>query len=288
MFKELIYSVSELPTPDVIVEQIIATASNPNVSAKELEKVIAQDVGLSTKVLKLVNSAYYGLPRKISKLSEAIMILGFKTVRNLALSVFTYSALKASTKSKIDHDKLWAHFMLTAIFSENIAKYVGYMRKEEAFMSGMLHDVGKIALDILAPEYFYHLAIASEKIRRPIFKIEYDNEFESHTELGGDLLELWKLPEEYVAVAQLHELPSLSPDSPYIEISSIVHLANFYSNLILPGYSYSYGNPFLDQISLKKLALKPSQLQALLNNLTRVYEKSIDMLKGGIEDETRV
>ncbi len=122
MFKELIYSVSELPTPDVIVEQIIATASNPNVSAKELERVIAQDVGLSTKVLKLVNSAYYGLPRKISKLSEAIMILGFKTVRNLALSVFTYSALKASTKSKIDHDKLWAHFMLTAIFSENIAK----------------------------------------------------------------------------------------------------------------------------------------------------------------------
>ncbi len=288
MFKELMYSVNELPTPDVIVEQIIATASNPNVSAKELEKVIAQDIGLSTKVLKLVNSAYYGLPRRISKLSEAIMILGFKTVRNLALSVFTYSALKSSNKSKIDHDKLWTHFMLTAIFSESIAKYIGYIRKEEAFMAGMLHDVGKIALDILAPEYLYQLTIASEKTLNPIFRIEYDNQFESHTELGGDLLELWKLPEEFVAVARLHELPSLTPDSPYIEIGCIVHLANFYSNLILPGHSYSYGVPFLDQIVFKKLALKPSQLQALLSDLTRIYEKSLDLLKGGVEDETRV
>lgn len=152
MIKELLGVISEIPTPDALIQQIVSTASNPNTSAKDLERVISMDVGLSTKILKLVNSAYYGLPRKITKLSEAIVIVGFKTVRNLALSVFTYSALHSKT-TFVDHDKLWSHFMFTAILSEQIAKSIGFMNREEVFLGGLMHDVGKLAIDLIFPTY---------------------------------------------------------------------------------------------------------------------------------------
>lgn len=287
MIKEMISTVTEIPTPDVIVQQIISTASNPNVSAKELEKVISMDVGLSTKILKLVNSAYYALPRKITKLSEAIVIIGFKTVRNLALSVFTYSALHSKT-TFVDHDKLWSHFMATAIFSEQIAKSIGYMNREEVFLAGLMHDVGKLAVNLLFPMYIFELSKVSRDLSKPMFLIEYEIGVDTHMEIGGELLRHWKFPEEYVSIAILHEKPSLNPDSPYIEMSCIVHLANVFSNIFLPGNSLSYGKPYLDQVVFKVLGIKPSRLETMYHELEIVFNKSKDLIFGGVEDETGV
>jgi len=287
MMKELLGTISEIPTPDIVVQEIISTASNPNASAKDLEKVISMDVGLSTKILRLVNSAYYGLPRKITKLSEAIVIVGFKTVRNLALSVFTYSALHAK-HTFIDHDKLWSHFMTTAIFAEHIAKNIGFMNREEVFLAGMMHDVGKIAIDLVFPTYMYELAKFSEEKQIPMFLIEYKCQIEDHMELGSELLKLWKFPDEYVSVARYHEKPSLNPDSQHIEMISIVHLANVFSNIFLPGYSLSYGPPYLDPLVFSVLGIKPSNLKILFHELERVFEKSKDMIYGGVKDEAGI
>ncbi|MEN3043558.1 MAG: HDOD domain-containing protein [Fervidobacterium sp.] len=287
MVRELISSITEIPTPDIVVQQIISTASNPNTSAKELEKVISMDIGLSTKILKLVNSAYYGLPRKITKLSEAVVIVGFKTVRNLALSVFTYSVLHSKT-TFIDHDRLWSHFMATAIFSEQIAKDVGYMNREEVFLAGMMHDVGKLALDLILPAYIFELANVSKKMERPMFIIEYENSFENHMEIGEELLRHWKFPEEYVTVAGLHEKPSLNPNSPYIEMICIVHLANVFSNILLPETSLSYGEPYLDPLIFNVLGIKPSRLETMYKEMKQILSKSKDIVFGGVEDETRV
>lgn len=287
MLKELISSITEIPTPDIVVQQIISAASNPNTSAKELEHVISMDVGLSTKILRLVNSAYYGLPRKITKLSEAIVILGFKTVRNLALSVFTYSALHSKT-TFIDHDKLWSHFMATAIFSEQLAKDVGFMNREEVFLAGMMHDVGKLALDLILPAYIFELAKVSKKLSKPIFIVEYENGFENHMEIGEGLLRHWKFPEEYVLVASLHEKPSLNPNSPYIEMVCIVHLANVFSNILLPETSLSYGEPYLDPLVFNILGIKPSRLESMYKELNQILHKSKDLIFGGVEDETRI
>ena len=287
MIKELLDVVSEIPTPDALIQQIISTASNPNTSAKELEKVISMDVGLSTKILKLVNSAYYGLPRKITKLSEAIVIVGFKTVRNLALSVFTYSALHSRT-TFIDHDKLWSHFMLTSILSEQISKNIGFMNREEVFLAGLMHDIGKLAIDLIFPTYILELSKASKELGIPMFKIEYELGVESHTEIGAELLRIWKFPQEYVDVAYLHQKPSLNPDSPYIEMCCIVHLADLYSNILIPGTSLSYGNSYLDPIVFQILGIKPSSLKTFYNDFERVYERSKDLIFGGVESEAGV
>lgn len=282
MIRELLVGISEIPTPDAVVQQIISTAADPNASAKDLEKVISMDVGLSTKILKLVNSAYYGLPRKVTKLSEAIVIIGFKTVRNLALSVFTYSALH-SKQTFVDHDKMWAHFMLTAVFSEHLGKMIGFVNREELFLAGMMHDVGKLAIDLVFPMYLHELSRASERLKIPLFEVEIATGIEPHTDVGEALLRFWKFPEDYVQVAQLHERPSFNTTSQYVEMACVVHLANVFSNIFLPGYSLSFGEPFIDPVIFSVLGLKPSRLEVFTRELHRVFEKSRDLVLGGVE-----
>ncbi|RKX52650.1 MAG: phosphodiesterase, partial [Thermotoga sp.] len=116
---KILEKVEDLPSPDFVVQRIVQVASNPNASAKEVSQVISTDPSLSSRILKIANSAYYGIPRKISVLSEAVMILGFKTVRNLALSVFTYDRFfkKIDEKSPIDRKRLWRHFVVTAVIA---------------------------------------------------------------------------------------------------------------------------------------------------------------------------
>ncbi|HCI29785.1 MAG TPA: HDOD domain-containing protein [Fervidobacterium sp.] len=287
MIKELLGVISEIPTPDALIQQIVSTASNPNTSAKDLERVISMDVGLSTKILKLVNSAYYGLPRKITKLSEAIVIVGFKTVRNLALSVFTYSALHSKT-TFVDHDKLWSHFMFTAILSEQIAKSIGFMNREEVFLGGLMHDVGKLAIDLIFPTYLFELSKTSKELGIPLFEIEHELGVEPHNEIGAELLGMWKFPEEYIQVAHLHQKPSLNPDSQYIEMCCIVHLADLYSNILLPESSLSYGNLYLDPMVFQTLGIRPSTLKVFYNDFRQIYERSQDLIFGGVENETGI
>jgi len=89
-----------------------------------------------------------------------------------------------------------------------------------------MHDIGKLAIDLIFPTYILELSKASKELGIPMFKIEYELGVESHTEIGAELLRIWKFPQEYVDVAYLHQKPSLNPDSPYIEMCCIVHLAD--------------------------------------------------------------
>ncbi|QTA37829.1 HDOD domain-containing protein [Thermosipho ferrireducens] len=285
MLKEFILEIEEIPTPDFQVQQIINIASNPEASVKDIERAISLDAALSAKVLRLVNSAYYGLPRKITKLSEAVMILGFKTVRNLALSIFTYSTLQKGN-SNVNKENLWKHFMATAIISETIAKHIGYPEREEAFMAGLLHDIGKVALDITFPEVLSLLEKASRETNRPFHVIERDLEFESHTLLGQTLLEKWTLPDLFQVVSQFHETPSENENKTYNEILYIVHLANFISNLMYEGYSLSHGQPILESETFNVFGIKPSKLIRIVEESERNLLKAGDLLEGGKENET--
>ncbi len=103
--QDILIKIDDLPTPDPIVQKIVSVASDPDASAKELAEAIKLDASLTVRILRLVNSAYYGLPRKIVALNEAIMILGFKTVRNIALSIFTYSSV-LKNKKEVKHRSL--------------------------------------------------------------------------------------------------------------------------------------------------------------------------------------
>lgn len=265
--EEIITRIEELPTPDPVVQKIIAVASDPNASAKDLAEVIKLDPSLAVRVLRLVNSAYYGLPRKVAQLSEAVMILGFKTVRNLALSVFTYSSLMRRKRSLIDHTALWKHFVGVAVASELMAQFVGYPNKEELFISGLLHDIGKVTLEFVSPEMFMAVAKLAKTLKISFFEAEKKLDLPNHALISMKTIERWGLPELVSHTCGGHHTPEAFSDSLYSDVISIVHVSDFFVNTINYGESYSYGGFVLSPYALNLLGLKPRMLTSYLKKL---------------------
>jgi len=278
---KLVEKIEELPTPDFIVQKIISVASDPNASVKELADSIMMDASLSSKVLKLANSAYYGIPRKITVLNEAIMILGFKTVRNLAMSVFTYNSLFAGggEESGIDRKSLWRHFVFTAIASEALGEILGYPVKEELFINGLLHDIGKIAIDVMSPRMMKTIHEVARGGKKNFLEVEETLDLPPHTIVGAKLVERWGLPEMIVQTVDGHHDPKKYSDSLSAEVVAIVHIADAVVNTMYPGDSLSYGKPRLSPDALNLLSLRPKMMKRYVEKLKEKFQKAGDFLE---------
>ncbi len=277
---KLVEKIEELPTPDFIVQKIMNVASDPNASAKELAEVIMMDASLSSKVLKLANSAYYGIPRKITVLNEAIMILGFKTVRNLAMSVFTYSSLfSGRSDGKVDRKKLWRHFIYVAVGSESLGEILGYPVKEELFINGLLHDIGKIALDVMSPEIVEAVYDITREKNLTFSKAEELLDIPPHTLIGGKISEKWGLPDMITQTIEGHHNPSMFIDSLNAEVVATVHIADVISNIMFPGDSLSFGKPKLSPDALNILSIRPGMMKRFVEKLRKKMKKAEEFLE---------
>ena len=277
---KILEKVEDLPSPDFVVQRIVQVASNPNASAKEVSQVISTDPSLSSRILKIANSAYYGIPRKISILSEAVMILGFKTVRNLALSVFTYDRFfkKIDEKSPIDRKRLWRHFVVTAVIAETLASTVGYPVKEELFITGLLHDIGKIVYDVITPRILVSAYEVASRMKKTFTDVESDLGIPHHGIIGAKLLEKWNFPDLIITTVENHHNPSSARESVYSEIVSMVHISDVLANLLYPGDSLSFGDPHLDPEALNDISIKPKGLLNLLEKSKEMISKAKELL----------
>ncbi|AEX85726.1 putative domain HDIG-containing protein [Marinitoga piezophila KA3] len=276
--KEILKKLSELPTPDFIIQRIMDIASNPTSNTKELEKAVLQSPPLVAKILKLCNSAYYALPRKITKISQAINILGFKTVRNLAMGIFVADSFFRRDFDFLDSKKFWQHSIAVAIASEQLAQIVNYPDKEEIFLSGMLHDLGKIAMGIVTPETVEMILNVSEYKKVSFSRAEQMLNVMSHTTLGKTLFENWNLPENVVYTAEFHNDPEKLQIDSFIMNVYIVHLANSTINTIYYGYSGSYDIPVPSDVVWNKFNMTATKYLEFLKNLEQKLEESNDFM----------
>jgi len=220
-----IKKISALPTLDASVQKILEVAQNPKSSAAEMEEVISKDQSLSGKVLKIVNSAYYGFPRQISSISQAIVVLGFQAVKNLALTSSVKDMFRETHKGTLNMKALWLHSMATAIASEIIADYLGYQKKEEAFTAGLLHDIGKLVMNMFVPE----LKEVVEKVGKEgltFFEAEQKILDVNHAVVGKYLLDNWNLPNPIIMAVLYHHEPMKAGDILYADLVKFVHLAD--------------------------------------------------------------
>ena len=147
----------DLPPLPAVIVRVMQTINDPNTSAADLNRLISADQALASKVLRLVNSSYYGFPRKISTITNAVVILGFNTVRNLTTSLGVFNAFDAQgQKTALDRDEFWAHSLGVAVAAGVIArrKGIGSKSVEEVFIGGLMHDIGKLFLDQYFPDQY--------------------------------------------------------------------------------------------------------------------------------------
>lgn len=198
----------DLPPMPTVVSKILEETEKQEVNAHEIERLITSDQALAIKVLRVVNSAYYGLSRQISSLNQAIVILGVQQIRNLVLSFGALQSLKPKNKEEeLAMQRFWKHSFGAAAVAQMIFKQKRFSLKEAelASVGALLHDIGKLFLYIHFGDTYLELVQYAIENQVKLEDAEVEFLGLTHGELGGEMARVWKLPDNLVEVIEKHE-----------------------------------------------------------------------------------
>ena len=193
--RRIIAKVEDLPTLPRTVLRITELVNDPRASAKDLSIIITDDQVLTARLLKLVNSSFYGFPQPVTTVTGAIVLLGFDAIRNLLLTTSVLDLFPARiAKVRRDQEQLWDHSLACAIGAKSIGNFLRYDKLEELFVAGLLHDIGKIVEMMFLQDDFARI---TERVRDQgvlISTAEQDLLGCTHADIGRLLAERWNLP----------------------------------------------------------------------------------------------
>ena len=223
--KDVIKKASDLPSmPDVAFE-VIRVADQAESSASTVAATLSRDPSLSARVLRLANSAFYGMAREVHTIQESVVVLGMRTTKSLSLVAASFPWLHIALKGKgLSPKLLWNHCLACASFSKALALKKDRLDPEQAFCIGLLHDIGTVALYLTLEEDFQDIIAQAKVSEKPFDEIERDFLGFDHAELGAALAESWNLPKVLCKGIQYHHRPSVleTPDA----YADIVHIAD--------------------------------------------------------------
>ncbi len=227
--KQIVSNIRNLPTPPIVFHQIQKVINDPKCSASQISSILSEDPAMSVKVLKLTNSAFYGLSREIDSVRQAVVIVGIEAIRNLVISASVLEMFKGREVDQEFEEKFWRHSLATAFCCRILARQLrsrGIVDPDGAFSGGLLHDVGKIVLSCFLPEEYRKFEEERRKdAQSPTFEVEERALGYNHAQVGTLLAGHWKLPGKLTQAITFHHHPQLSEiDEP---IAHIVHIANY-------------------------------------------------------------
>jgi HD-like signal output (HDOD) protein len=251
--KQLATRLRSLPSLPSLHVQLTEELGKEEPSVERVAEIIARDIGMTSKILQLVNSAFFGLPQQIANTQEAVMYLGLTTVRSLVLSLQVFSQFDQKAIKGFSIDALAQHCWITGMLSRKIAETERADVKiiDQCFLSGLLHDVGQLILASGVPEEYSRVLNASADQKIPIWEAEQAEFGTSHAEVGAYLLGLWGLPNPVIEAVALHHRPC---DAAILGFSPViaVNVANAFAHDKAGTHSKWPGNQ-PDQACLTKL-----------------------------------
>jgi putative nucleotidyltransferase with HDIG domain len=284
----LIARLQSIPTLPTVALRVMEITANPKSSANDLMDIISPDVSLTTKILKISNSPFYGLTREISSLQHAVTVLGFKEIRNLVISTVAFDSFKNLGKNnKFDINKFWRHSFYCALAAKTIAVDMK-IESSELFVAGLVHDIGKLAMYITFPgEFMMQAEIMNPlKIKYTAFEAEKDVFGMTHDEVGMKLLKKWMFPESLLTAVGYHHRPQEADKKSNFPM--IVHVADILTHVYEMQDEAEEGEPFEadlfygDAIKLSKtfgMEWDVSDLSRFQQTMAENIEKEADTIK---------
>ncbi len=253
--QRLVLKLKSLPSPPFLYFQIMNEMQSPNSSTEKVGKIVARDIAMTTKVLQLVNSAFFGLREYVADPVQATSLLGMEIIRELVLSIHLFSEISQYKLEQLGLSSLWDHSMEVANFARMIALNGGLSRKEadQAFLAGLLHDVGKLVLAENMPERYYKGYWMGIQQGIELFEAENKVFGANHAQLGAYLLALWGLPDWVVSATGYHHIPEVKVEDGFSPVTA-VHIANVFDHEANP-HKIKGGLPqvnmdYLDQLGM--------------------------------------
>jgi len=215
--KYIIDNMIGIPSMPQVVSEALNLIENPNSNVKQLADIISKDISITTQILKLVNSAYYGFPSQITTINKAMALLGFNTIRSTILSVGLKPMLMTNSGKA-----LWEHSIRTAVACQMLSKSLGILDPDEAFIMGLLHDIGKSVMEGSNKDAIKEITRLTS-LGADVLNAEKMFFGFTHTELGRELVIKWKLPLIIGTAIRYHHNPLASENKSH---SCIVYVAD--------------------------------------------------------------
>ena len=258
-FKKALREIKNLPTLPGIVKKLSRMAEDPETTTEQMGRVIARDHILAVKLLKLVNSAFYGFPQRISSIDSAIILLGFNVIKGLIISASIFEFMEEQDV------ELWEHSLGCAVVASVTAKRLGVDEPEEVSTAGLIHDIGKVAIKMELPHEYEEIGRLVRE--RGISRFEAEKEVLglTHAEAGGWLTRSWNLPAKLIEPVSCHHDPRTARTEQLT--CAIVHFAD----LFIRGMGYGHGDDIwvgrLSQRAWQLLGLSPADMDVILDEV---------------------
>ena len=274
----LVANSGDLPALPKIAFQVTRLVGNPNTSASQVARALATDQALTARVLKMANSAYYGAPRRVSTVTDAIVLLGMRSIRDMAMAVSCHDLLDREVGGySIRRGDLWRHSLCCGYGAQQLARRARYQIAEEAFVAGLLHDIGKVVISLKLADEFAQITELSIEKQMPFQIAEREVLGFDHADVGARMCEIWNLPPQLVATIRYHHKPK--EQEPYSPLTSIVHLSDVLCMILGIGLGGDGLRYTLEADTLETLRLTEDDIETVLAAMTEFVSSSL--MSGG-------
>ncbi len=231
----LVRSADKIASPPRVFQKVNEIVNDPDSTTEEIARVIAEDVGITLRLLRVVNSAFFGYNQKVESLDQAVMALGTSQVRDLVLATTVADKFEGLPDDLINMESFWQHSLACGVMARSLAQTRREINLEPFFLGGMLHDVGRLVMFSKTPEQCRDVVARCLKSNEVMQAVEREVFGFDHAEVGGCLLSNWGLPPHLEEAVASHHLPQRAVRNPML--ASVVHIADVVVNALKLGNS---------------------------------------------------
>lgn len=275
---ERIKIADNLPSLPTVAMQLVQMSRNSQASATDIAQILQQDPALTAKVLQMVNSAMYGMTRKISSLNQAVVVLGQRAVKVLALSFSLVDTIHQAKSDQLDYQAFWRRSLTTAVAARLLSRAVAPRQSEESFISGLLADIGIVAAFACAREMYQPVYACHISERQPLAQIESAQLGVTHAAMSQAMLRTWNLPEDLCVAVGAHHGEGLEALSgPQSELARIVFVGSAIATLCCQD-AQATPRPEVTAQCLELLAIDDATLDRVLEELDTHVKDTASMM----------
>ena len=274
--QELVQQVDTLVSLPEVCVKINQMIDSSDCSAKEMGEVISGDADLSARLLKIVNSAFYGLPGRVDTISRAVTVVGTEELRNLALMTSACQVFKGIPGELVNMNEFWRTGITTGVIARTLARQCGVLHGERLFVQGVLHDIGRLVIFQQLPELSRDILLVANGDDEVQTAAEKDILGFSHAEVGFALLKRWQLPESVLTAVRYHHEPAKAVD--YRVETALIHIASTFANGINQGEYLGGALTQVDRRAWKTTGLTAKELEEALEEVQDEVREVIEFM----------
>jgi putative nucleotidyltransferase with HDIG domain len=263
-------------SPPAIYQKLVTVINDPRSSSSHVAAVIAEDSGLTARLLKIVNSAFFSFPRRIETVTHAVTVVGTSQIRDLALATSVMTLFRDVPRELVDMEKFWHHSLAVGVTARVLAGHRREENVERFFVAGLLHDLGRLLMFMRAGTQAGEAVARAESTGMPLYRAEREVFGFTHAQVGSALLDQWNFPGAFREATAYHHQPRRA--SRYPVETAAVHVSDVVANGLRWGHGGEPRTPDMDESAWTLLGVDASVIPIVLGDAQRQMEAAVQLL----------